>query len=117
MKIWMVYFTAGTMTEARKIGRAVVQRRLAACVNILAGIRSIYRWRGIVEDGREVAVLAKTQERRVEALIGAIKKQHSYEVPCIVAWPLSRGHPPFLEWIAAETRTVAKARREKTSNA
>jgi periplasmic divalent cation tolerance protein len=108
MKIWMVYFTAGTRAEARKIGRAVVERRLAACVNILDGIRAIYRWRGAIEDGHEVAVLAKTQERCVETLIAAIKKQHSYEVPCIVAWPLSKGHPPFLKWIEAETRAVRR---------
>ena len=111
MKTWMVYFTTGTLAEARKIGRDVVRQRLAACVNILGAIRSIYRWRGKLEDGREVAVLVKTSARRVEDLIAAIRKRHSYEVPCIVAWPLTKGHAPFMEWIAAETRTVAKARR------
>ena len=108
MKTWMVYFTAGTLTEARKIGREVVRQRLAACVNILGGIRSIYRWRGVVEDGREVAVLVKTSARRVKKLIVAIQARHSYEVPCIVAWLLTKGHAPFMEWIAAETQAGGK---------
>lgn len=81
MKAWMIYFTAGTAAEARRIGRALVAERLAACVNILGGIRSIYRWKGRMEDGRETASLAKTSDRRVAAAIAAIKKLHSYEVP------------------------------------
>ncbi|HOW96988.1 MAG TPA: divalent-cation tolerance protein CutA [Kiritimatiellia bacterium] len=110
MKTWMIYFTAGTAAEAGKIGRALVRDRLAACVNILGRIRSIYRWKGRVEDGREVAALAKTSEPRLPAAIAAIRKRHSYEVPCIVAWPLERGHAPFMKWIADETAVRTDSR-------
>jgi len=110
MKAWLIYFTAGSMAEARNIGEGLVRRRLVACVNILGAIRSIYRWRGAVQEGREIAVLAKTSAGRVEEVIAAIRKLHSYEVPCIVAWPLAKGHPPFLKWIAAETARRARGR-------
>lgn len=108
MKTWMLYYTAGSAAEAAAIGRALVRGRLAACVNILGGIRSIYRWKGRVEDGREAAAVAKTSGRRVAAAIAAIRKLHRYEVPCIVAWPLAKGHAPFLKWIADETGAAGR---------
>ena len=104
MKLVFVYITAASLAEARRIGRALVTARLAACVNILAPIRSIYRWKGRVRQDREWVLIAKTRADRAEALIRKVKSLHSYEVPCIVALPILKGNRAFLEWIADETR-------------
>lgn len=105
---WILYFTAGSMPEARRIAQMLIRQRRAACVNILGGIQSVYRWAGAIETEREVAVLAKTSAARVQEVIRTIRKAHSYDVPCIVAWPLIKGYPPFLRWISQETRAAAQ---------
>ena len=99
----MVYMTAADEDEARRIGRALVEEKLAACVNVIPGMRSIYRWRGEVHDDREVVVIAKTREALVEALVARVKELHSYDCPCVVALPIVAGNPDFLAWIEAET--------------
>lgn len=81
----------------------LVGQRLAACVNILAPCRSVYRWEGKVEDATEVPVLIKTTAERYEALEAAIRAIHPYELPEIVAVPLARGLPGYLAWVAAQT--------------
>jgi periplasmic divalent cation tolerance protein len=102
MSTMYVYVTAGGMDEARKIGRAAVERRLAACANVISGIDSIYWWQGKVEETEEAVLIMKTTADRVDDLIGFAKEMHTYECPCIEAWPVTDGHRPFLDWIAAE---------------
>ena len=90
--------------EGARIARAVVEERLAASANVIPGLRSFYRWKGVVEDSREVLVIAKTRRERLPQLIERIEALHSYEVPGIIALPIERGLPAYLEWIDASTR-------------
>lgn len=103
MNIQLVYMTAGSLEEARAIGRILLERRLAACVNIIDNMNALYLWDGQLQDDREVVVLAKTAAHRVPQLVDAVCEVHSYDVPCVVSLPLSGGHQPFLDWVAAET--------------
>ena len=103
MSVCMVYITAGDEAEAKALGRALVEARLAACANVLPGITPIYWWEGKVEEGREVALIAKTRADLVERLTAFVKERHSYDCPCVVALPIAAGNPAFLDWIAAET--------------
>ena len=98
-----VYATAADAAEAERIGRAVVEARLAACANILPGMRSVYWWQGRLEQGQEAVLILKTTEDRLEALIAGVKDLHSYDCPCIEALPVVAGYPPFLDWVAQET--------------
>jgi len=102
MKINFVYMTTGSRDEARKIGKELVISKLAACVNILDNMNSIYRWDGKIQDDTEVVMIAKTTEARVPQLIEKVKSLHSYDCPCIVSIPVSGGNPDFLDWIAGE---------------
>ncbi|MBI5844668.1 MAG: divalent-cation tolerance protein CutA [Deltaproteobacteria bacterium] len=100
----MVYITAPNTEEAERIAEKLVADRLCACVNIIPEIRSVYWWDGAVQKGSEVALISKTREILVPAVIEAVKAMHSYEVPAIVSWPISRGNPDFLNWIRDVTR-------------
>lgn len=102
MTIRLVYMTAGSMDEAAAIARKLVEARLAACVNLMGGIRSFYEWDGAVQDDREVAMLAKTREDRVDALVETVRSMHSYDCPCIVALPAVGGNSDFLDWIGKQ---------------
>lgn len=99
----IAYITTESVEQAEQIGHALVAGRLAACANILPGMRSIYRWKGAVETARETVLLAKTRDTLAEALIAKVRELHSYEVPCVVIWPLTAGLPAFLDWIDDET--------------
>ncbi len=99
-----VYATAADAAEARRIGRAVVAARLAACANILPGMRSVYWWQGKLEEGREAVLILKTTEERLEALVARVKELHSYDCPCIEALPVVGGHAAYLDWVAQETQ-------------
>ena len=101
----LVYMTAGSLAEARQIGQLLVTERLAACVNIIEGMHSIYRWEGELQQDREVVVIAKTTRERLPALTEAVKACHSYDCPCIVSWAIDGGNPAFLEWIGREVQT------------
>lgn len=103
MDLVFVYMTAGSRAEAERIGRALVEERLAACVNILPGMTSIYRWKGAVESAAELVVIAKTRSALVDPLTRRVKELHSYEVPCVVEIPVGGGNPDYLRWLAAET--------------
>ena len=98
-----IYITARDEAEARRIGETLVAERLAACANIQP-IRSIYRWQGKMEEASEAALLLKTRADLVNQAIARVKALHSYEVPCIVATPIERGNPAYLEWINESTR-------------
>lgn len=104
MKTYLVYMTATDAAEAERVGSVLVERRLAACVNILAPVRTLYWWDGAVQNEQETAFVAKTAEDRLEALIAAVQEVHSYDVPCIVALPMERGSADFLEWLVETTR-------------
>ena len=97
-----VYMTAESVAEAQRIGAALVENRLAACVNILDNMNSIYMWQEKVQDDREIVMIAKTTEARVPALVEKVKSLHSYDCPCIVSIPISGGNQAFLDWIAAQ---------------
>lgn len=102
MDVVFVYMTAGSRSEAEAIGTALVEERLAACVNILDGMTSIYRWEGGVERGAEVVMIAKTRADRFDALAARVRALHSYQVPCIVALPAGGGEAAYLDWIRSE---------------
>ena len=95
----VVYMTAGGIEEAQKIAGVLVGRRLAACVNLITSVRSVYRWKGAVEDEPEVMLVAKTRFDKFDALRQAVADVHSYEVPEIIALPIVDGHEPYLKWI------------------
>jgi periplasmic divalent cation tolerance protein len=99
----VVLVTAPSEGEAAKIGRRVVEAGLAACANILPGIRSIFRWQGQVSEEREVLVILKTRRALFSDLAKAIKALHSYEVPEIIALPIGQGSTDYLQWIRAVT--------------
>jgi len=109
MDIRLVYITATDLEEARALGRALVESRLAACVNIIDQMQSMYWWEEKIQEDSEVIVLAKTRADLVPKLIERVKSLHSYECPCIVTLPIMEGFRPFLDWIARETRAVPKA--------
>lgn len=99
MAVVTVYALFADAGEAEAIGRAMVEERLAACVNILSPCRSIYRWDGAIEGASEVPALFKTTEARARALIAAIAERHSYEVPAIVTWPISTVLERYAGWV------------------
>ena len=98
-----VYMTAASADEAERIAEILVGERLAACVNILGSINSVYRWQGAVQREVEVAMLAKTRAALFDALSARVRALHSYETPCIVAWPVEAGDAGYMAWISAET--------------
>ncbi|MDA1116968.1 MAG: divalent-cation tolerance protein CutA [Proteobacteria bacterium] len=90
-------------TAAEKLAEALVEERVAACVNILAPCASVYRWKGVVQHDEEHPLLIKTTREAYAALEAAIRARHPYELPEIVAVPIERGLPAYLDWVAAET--------------
>jgi periplasmic divalent cation tolerance protein len=102
MSVNFIYMTASSKAEAQKIGKALVDSRLAACVNILDNMQSIYRWEEKIQEDSEVVLIAKTTETLVPRLIDKVKSLHSYDCPCIVSLPVLGGYPPFLDWIKTE---------------
>lgn len=103
MTACFVYMTMESPDQARRIGRALVEERLAACVNLIDGMTSLYWWQGKLEEGRETVAIAKTRADLVPRLTERVKALHSYQVPCVVSLPIESGNAAFLEWIAAET--------------
>jgi periplasmic divalent cation tolerance protein len=99
MSVVSVYAVFANAEEAERIARTVVDERLAACANLLGPIRSIYRWRGAVEQADEVAALFKTTEAGADALITRIAALHSYDVPCIATWPIDKILVSYAEWV------------------
>lgn len=90
--------------SAQAMARALVERRLAACVNMLPGVRSVYRWQGAVEQANEVTLLIKTTPERYAALEEAIKSGHPYDLPEIAATSVVAGLPAYLDWVAQESQ-------------
>jgi periplasmic divalent cation tolerance protein len=99
MSVVSVYAVFANLEEAERIGRMVVEDRLAACINILMPVRSIYRWQGAVETADEAAAIFKTSDERVDALIARIAALHSYDVPCIAVWPIDKILGSYAAWV------------------
>jgi len=102
MEYRSVFITAKDSTEARTIGRTLVEEKLIACANYFP-VNSIYRWKGSIEESGEIAIIAKTRAGLVERLIKRVKQLHSYEVPCVVTWNIEEGNPDYLKWILEST--------------
>ena len=94
-----VYAIFADDAEARRIGRAMVEERLAACVNLLGACHSIYRWQGAIEEAEEIAAIFKTRADQATRLIGRIAELHSYDVPAAVAWPIADAPAAYRRWV------------------
>lgn len=101
----IVLTTAGSEDEARKIARHLVERQLAACVNIVPRIESIYRWQGKVESAQEWLLLIKTTKAGFSAVREAIRSLHSYDLPECIAVEIDDGTPEYLQWMADSVQT------------
>ena len=103
MSVLVVLTNLPNHDAAEKMARFLVESQLAACVNVLSPCRSIYRWKGSVEEADEVPLLIKTTEARYSDLEAAIREQHPYEIPEIIALSVVNGLPDYLAWLVAET--------------
>ena len=100
----LVLSTAGSREEAERIAHALVEGRLAACVNLIPGLTSIYRWQGEVKEDRELLLVVKTREELLPQVCEAVKALHSYTVPETIALPVVGGAAPYLAWVREETK-------------
>lgn len=100
----ILFSTLDSEEKAREIAHQLVQERLAACVNIVPNVTSVYKWKGAIERTTECLLVMKTADDRVEQLTQRIKELHPYEVPEIISFSVEHGHPPYLDWVVAETR-------------
>jgi periplasmic divalent cation tolerance protein len=103
----IVFMTASSEDEAAKIARALIEARLAGCVNIIKNIRSIYRWQGKIEDEKEVFMVAKTRQELFKTLMKKVKELHSYTVPEVIAIPIVEGSADYLQWLEEVTGSAA----------
>jgi periplasmic divalent cation tolerance protein len=107
----VVLVTCGSAKEARKIARAVVEDRLAACANILASpVQSVYRWKGSVESAKEFLLIIKTTKARFPKLKAEVKRLHTYDVPEIIALPIAAGASNYVTWISESVAYVPKGK-------
>jgi len=104
----VVLITAGSEVESVKIARALVEQELVACVNILPGVRSIFRWEGKVTEEHEYVLVAKTVSQAFDRVAAAVKSLHSYSVPEVIAVPIQHGLPEYLSWIREATTQTGK---------
>ena len=104
MSVVSVYCVFANADEAERIGRAVVEEGLAACINVLGPFRSIYRWQGAVETADEVPAILKTRADTSEALMARLAILHSYDVPCIAVWPIEKLLLSYSEWVEQSVR-------------
>src|SRR5712675_1804069 len=105
----VVLVSCGSIAEARKIGRNVVEKKLAPCANIVPGVESIYRWKGKVERAREVLVVIKTTANRLPELEREVKRLHSYQVPEFNVLPIVAGSRKYLAWLQGSTAPANKS--------
>jgi periplasmic divalent cation tolerance protein len=101
--IYLLYSTFPNRSEAIFIAGKLLEKRLVACANVHDGVTSLYRWEGEMRQESEAVMVAKTSAGQLAAAMECIKSHHSYDVPCITAWPVEKGFPPFLKWVADET--------------
>ncbi len=101
-EVRVALITAPDAETGARIARALVEERLVACVNLVPGIRSIYRWEGAVEEEAEVLLVVKTRSDRASELVDRVAELHPYELPEVVMLPAVGGNPPYLEWVRHE---------------
>jgi len=106
----IVLVTAADEAQALALARALVERRLAACVNVTGRVRSIYRWKGAVEEATEHILIIKSRAALIDKLVRAVRELHSYDTPEVVAIPIVAGFRPYLDWLTDST-TAVRARR------
>ena len=109
MSVFSVYCLFASAEEAERIGRIAVEERLAACINILAPCRSVYRWQGEIETSEEVPAILKTTGEAADALISRIAGLHSYDVPCIAVWPIDKLLLSYAEWVEQSVGPLGNA--------
>lgn len=102
-----VWVTAASMEEAERVAKHVLGKRLAACANAWP-LRSWYWWQGAQEQAEEVGLLMKARQEDLPALEAAVREVHSYDVPCVVGWPIAGGSAPYLAWVEAETAAAKR---------
>ena len=102
-KLCWVYMTAGSIEEAKNIGQILVEQNLAACINLLENMTSIYKWEEKLEESKEVIMIAKTRRTLMPKLIETVNSLHSYDCPCILELPIQGANPDFLRWIESQT--------------
>ena len=103
MNAVLIYCTTNSEANAREIGKKLIEERLVACINIVKGMQSIYRWEDTIHEDTETVFIAKTREELVDMVTERIKILHPYSCPCIVALPITGGNSDFLNWIYEET--------------
>lgn len=99
----LLYTTYPSVVEAEASGRKMVESGLAACVNVIPGMRSIYRWQGKVEEASEAVMIVKTRRSLAERAIEAVRAGHPYETPAALVLPILGGSQPYIDWLLAET--------------
>jgi periplasmic divalent cation tolerance protein len=99
----IVFCTIDSAEAARILARKLVQERLAACVNIIDNVTSVYRWEDRIEEDGELLMVIKTRESRLQELMDRLAELHSYDVPEILSWPVQKGSKAYLEWVLSET--------------
>jgi periplasmic divalent cation tolerance protein len=102
----VVLSAVGAQPDAQKIARALVEERLAACVNVVPGVVSVYRWKGVVEKEDELLLIIKTIGERVEPLKARLLQLHPYQLPEVVVIPIGGGHAPYLAWLEEQVRPL-----------
>lgn len=100
---YLFLVTTPSIEEARKIGRYIVENKIAACTNLISNISSIYRWKGKIEEDAEVLLLIKTVEEKTDEVIAAIEKIHSYDTPECVGFKIDKGSKKYLKWLDTAT--------------
>lgn len=113
-KVLVILVTTENQEEAVKIGEKMVHAKLAACANILPGIQSIYRWKGKVSKAQEVLLILKSTKPRYRALEKAIKEMHAYDIPEIIALPVTEGFDRYIGWVCRETRSQQSVKGDKS---
>ena len=103
MEFSFVYITTADIDESKRIGRALVEEKLAACANCIPHMESVYWWNGKLEQSCEAVLIAKTRSSQVEALPTRVKELHSYDVPCVVAMAIEGGNEEYLKWLGENT--------------
>lgn len=99
----IAYITTPDRDTAMRIGRALLEARLAACINIMDGMQSVYWWQGALEEARECVLLVKSDAARADAITAKVLEMHPYETPCVAFLPIEGGNPAYLAWIERES--------------
>ena len=109
MEFTLLYVVTGTLDEAKKIGKYLVEKKLAACVNILPNMISIYSWNQELKEDNETVLLIKTRKSLEPKIMSLVESMHSYECPCIVGFSIESGLAKYLSWLELETKPLSKS--------